>query len=164
MFFAPQLGSFFRARSRELALAEGLAQEVMLTVYRKAEQIWNRASFRGWLFKIAHNALCRSLSQVDSWSADREFYRRWQSVSAHNPAGTPAFELRNWMVFLDAQERDVMMLRFVEQWEYDEIAIRGTPIGTIQWRIFNSKKKLASHLNTTARCGPSRLSKTPRKE
>jgi hypothetical protein len=34
--FAPQLVSFFRARSRQLALAEDLAQEVMLTVYRKA--------------------------------------------------------------------------------------------------------------------------------
>ena len=34
--FAPQLVSFFRARSRQLAVAEDLAQEVLLTVYRKA--------------------------------------------------------------------------------------------------------------------------------
>jgi DNA-directed RNA polymerase specialized sigma24 family protein len=42
-----------------------------------------------------------------------------------------------------------MILRFVEQWEYHEIAAaRGTPIGTVQWRIFNSKKKLAGHLTS----------------
>ena len=34
--FRPQLIAFFRARSCELALAEDLTQEVMLTVYRKA--------------------------------------------------------------------------------------------------------------------------------
>jgi hypothetical protein len=51
------------------------------------------------------------------------------------------------MAFLDAQERDVMTLRFVEEWEYHEIAVaRDTPIGTVQWRVFNSKKKLARHL------------------
>jgi hypothetical protein len=56
-------------------------------------------------------------------------------------------EFRDWMAFLDARERDVMTLRFVEQWEYHEIAAaRATPIGTVQWRIFNSKKKLAGHL------------------
>lgn len=45
------------------------------------------------------------------------------------------------MTFLDAKERDLMMLRFVEEWEYHEIAAaRGTPIGTVQWRIFNSKR------------------------
>jgi DNA-directed RNA polymerase specialized sigma24 family protein len=47
------------------------------------------------------------------------------------------------MAFLSARERDFMILRFVEQWEYHEIpAIRGNPIGTLQSMIFNSKKKL----------------------
>ena len=57
--FRPQLIAFFRARSCELALAEDLTQEVMLTVYRKASQIRDRSLFRAWLFKIARNALCR---------------------------------------------------------------------------------------------------------
>ena len=57
--FNPQLISFFRSRTRESSAAEDLAQEVMLTVYAKAGQIRDRTLFRGWLFKIAHNALCR---------------------------------------------------------------------------------------------------------
>ena len=55
--FSPQLVAFFRARNCELALAEDLAQEVMLVVYRKAAQIRDRTLFRAWLFKIARNAL-----------------------------------------------------------------------------------------------------------
>jgi DNA-directed RNA polymerase specialized sigma24 family protein len=76
-------------------------------------------------------------------------------ATSHKPAGTPAFEFRDWMDFLDPRERDVMTLRFVEQWEYHEIAAaRATPIGTVQWRIFNSKKKLAEHLTSRQRLCP----------
>lgn len=40
-----------------------------------------------------------------------------------------------------------MTLRFVEEWEYHEItAAQAIPVGAIQWRVFNSKKKLAPHL------------------
>ena len=147
--FSPQLIAFFRARSRELALAEDLAQEVMLTVYRKAGQIRDRSLFRAWLFKIAHNVLCRhygrlsrEVETVNLADVDNRL-----AIAIQKPAGTAAFEFRDWMTFLDAKERDVMMLRFVEELEYHEIAAaRGTPIGTVQWRIFNSKKKLARHL------------------
>src|SRR5438270_1320025 len=115
--FFPQLVSFFRARSRELALAEDLAQEVMLTVYRKAGQIRDRTLFRAWLFKIAHNALCRhygskltrELETVNLEDLDNRLV-----AATHKPAGTPAFEFRDWMAFLDARERDLMILRFVE--------------------------------------------------
>jgi RNA polymerase sigma-70 factor (ECF subfamily) len=149
--FSPQLVSFFRARTRELALAEDLAQEVMLTVYRKAEQIRDRSSFRAWLFKIAHNALCQHYGRLsrEVETVNLTDMGNRLAASVQKPAGTPAFEFRDWMAFLDPRERDVMMLRFVEQWEYHEIAAaRGTPIGTVQWRIFNSKKKLARHLTS----------------
>ena len=45
-----------------------------------------------------------------------------------------------------------MELRFIEQWEYHEIAAaQAIPIGTVQWRIFNVKKKLAPQLMPVAR-------------
>src|ERR1700685_3272525 len=56
--FTPQLVAFFRARGCQL-MAEDLAQEVMLTVYRKADQLRDRALFRAWMFKIARSSLCR---------------------------------------------------------------------------------------------------------
>jgi DNA-directed RNA polymerase specialized sigma24 family protein len=56
-------------------------------------------------------------------------------------------EFNDWMKFLDSQERETMTLRFVEEWEYHEIAAaQAVPIGTVQWRVFNSKKKLAAYL------------------
>jgi DNA-directed RNA polymerase specialized sigma24 family protein len=57
------------------------------------------------------------------------------------PAGVPAFEFRNWMNVLDSHERDLMTLRFIEQWEYHEIAAaRAILIGTVQWRCSTPRR------------------------
>jgi RNA polymerase sigma-70 factor, ECF subfamily len=149
--FSPQLVAFFRARGCELDLAEDLAQEVMLTVYRKATQIRDRALFRAWLFKVARNALCRYYGkqsrEVDT--IDLADVSDRLVAASQRPPATPAFEFMHWMAFLDSREREVMELRFIEQWEYHEIAAaQAIPIGTVQWRVFNAKKKLAPHLRT----------------
>src|ERR1700688_3023896 len=101
--FTTQLVAFFRTRGCELALAEDLSQEVMLTVYRKATQIRDRTLFRAWLFKVARNTLSRHYGkrsrEVDTID--------WGEVSdplvaaSHKPAATPAFEFMHWMGFLD---------------------------------------------------------------
>jgi len=146
--FTPQLVAFFRARSCETTLAEDLAQEVMLTVYRKASQIRDRSLFRAWLFKVARNALCRYYGkqnrEVETVNLEDATDR---VVASPVSSGTPAFEFNHWMGFLDSREREVMTLRFIEQWEYHEIAAaHAIPIGTVQWRVFNAKKKLAPYL------------------
>jgi RNA polymerase sigma-70 factor, ECF subfamily len=148
--FTPQLIAFFRARSCEPALAEDLAQEVMLTVYRKATQIRDRTLFRAWLFKIARNTLFRHYGKQtrEVETVDLADVTDRLTASTHKPAGTPAFEFHHWMAFLETREREVMKLRFIEEWEYHEIAAaQAIPIGTVQWRVFNSKKKLAAHLS-----------------
>jgi RNA polymerase sigma-70 factor (ECF subfamily) len=147
--FTPQLIAFFRARGCEPALAEDLAQEVMLTVYRKATQIRDRTLFRAWLFKIARNALFRHYGKQtrEVETVDLANATDHMPAATHKPAGTPAFEFQHWMAFLDTCEREVMRLRFVEEWEYHEIAsAQAIPIGTVQWRVFNAKKKLAPYL------------------
>jgi RNA polymerase sigma factor (sigma-70 family) len=148
--FTPQLVAFFMARGCDLT-AEDLAQEVMLTVYRKAGQVRDRRLFRAWLFKIARNALCRHYGkqtrEVDT--VDLAAVTDRLVAASNKPAGTPAFEFLHWMAFLDSREREAMTLRFIEQWEYHEIAAaQAIPIGTVQWRVFNAKKKLAPYLTT----------------
>ncbi len=75
--FTPRLVAFYRARNCDPGLAEDLAQQVMLTVYRKAAQIRHRALFRAWLYRIAHNALCRHYGQ-----RSREVEMRWSRRTA----------------------------------------------------------------------------------
>ncbi len=147
--FTPQLLAFFRARGCQLALAEDLAQEVMLSVYFKTGQLRDRSRFRGWVFKIAQNALCRHFGRQsrEVETVDMAEVSGRSVPASHAPTTTTAFEFRHWMAFLDAREQEVMRLRFVEEWEYHEIAsAHAIPIGTVQWRVFNAKKKLAPYL------------------
>jgi RNA polymerase sigma-70 factor, ECF subfamily len=147
--FTSQLISFFRARGCEQALSEDLAQDVMLIVYRKVDQLRDRTLFRAWVFKIARSSLCRHYGkqsrEVDT--IDLEKVSDSLATSIRVPATTPAFEFQHWMSFLDSREQEALTLRFIEEWEYHEIAAaKAIPIGTVQWRVFNAKKKLAPHL------------------
>jgi len=146
--FTPRLVAFYRARNCDPGVSEDLAQQVMLTVYRKAAQVRDRALFQVWLFRVAHHALCRHCGrkarEVQTVYME-DHADRLANLSAE--PGPPAFEFMHWMEFLNPREREVMRLRFVEQWEYHEIAAaRDMPIGTVQWIVFNAKKKLAPRL------------------
>ena len=147
--FSPQLVAFFRRRGHETVLAEDLAQEVMLTVFRKAGQLRDRTLFRAWLFTIARNTACRYFAKLTREVQTVDLADMGDRFAAPNPKPCGSgFEFRHWMTFLEPRERDVMTLRFVEEWEYHEIAAaKAIPIGTVQWRVFNSKKKLAVHLH-----------------
>ena len=131
-------------------VAEDLAQEVMLTAYRRAGQVRDRNLFRAWLFKVARHAACRHFAKRQREVPTLELAEMSDHVAdpSHNAAGGPSFEFRDWMAFLEPQERETMTMRFVEEREYHEIAaVQAVPIGTVQWRVFNSKKKLAVHLS-----------------
>lgn len=147
--FSPQLVAFFRRRGFENGIAEDLAQEVMLTVYRKAGQVREHKLFRAWLFTVARHAASRHFAQRTREVATMGVtdISDFLPAPSCNPSG-PTSEFHDWMKFLGAQEREAMTLRFIEGWEYHEIAAaQAIPIGTVKWRVFNSKKKLANHLS-----------------
>ena len=151
--FSPQLVAFFRARGCG-QMAEDLAQEVMITVFRKAGQIRDHGLFRAWMFKVARNALCRYYGKQNREVETVDLAdvpERLVAASNKNP-GTPAFEFHHWMAFLDSRERETLTLRFIEEWEYHEIAAaQRIPIGTVQWRVFSAKKKLVPYLTRAKR-------------
>jgi RNA polymerase sigma-70 factor (ECF subfamily) len=147
--FSPQLVGFFQRRGHERSVAEDLAQEVMFTVYRKASQVRDHKLFRAWLFKVARNAASRHYVKRNREVDTVDLADMTETLPAphESPLG-PGSEFKEWMKFLDDLESETMTLRFVEEWEYHEIAAaQAIPIGTVQWRVFNSKKKLAMHLN-----------------
>ena len=140
---APQLMVYFRARGCEAGVAEDLTQEVMLTLFRKLDGLRDRELFRPWLFRIAKNELLQYL---------RKQGRRLETLDLTEELGGADWNpfaglaLGEWLACLPAADRELLLLRYVDGFAYHEIAeLLEMPIGTVQWRVFQLKKKLAEH-------------------
>src|SRR5258708_3068156 len=109
--YFPQMVAFFRARGCG-PMAEGLAQEVMLMVYRKAEQVRDRSLFRAWMFKIARNTPSKHYGkrarEVDT--VDMADVPGRMVAATNHGAGTPAFEFLHCMAFLAPREKQPLIL------------------------------------------------------
>ena len=141
---APRVICYFRARGCQHELAEDLTQEVMLSVYNQSHTLRKPEMFRLWLFQIMKNALLqhlrRSGRQIATVTLDGEFEE--SSGLTADPLAESRFA--EWMAILEAGERQVMILRYLEQFEYHEIAeALDLPLGTVQWKIFRAKRRLA---------------------
>jgi RNA polymerase sigma-70 factor (ECF subfamily) len=142
--YVPRLIRYFRLRGCVLATAEELAQDVMLAVYREVLLLRGRESFRTWLFRIAHNKLLQSWRTEGRRVKTVEF--SWAS-GVIDSGGDPleASILRESIVALREDEQEILYLRWLDGLEYREIAaILELPLGTVQWKIFQIRRKLAS--------------------
>jgi RNA polymerase sigma-70 factor (ECF subfamily) len=55
--------------------------------------------------------------------------------------------LRKALAQLRPQEREVLTLKYTENWTYDKMAEHlGVPVRTIEYRLLNARKKLRQHL------------------
>ena len=144
-----KLVRYFSVRGVDRQIAEELAQEVLLAVYRKRDTLREEENFFGWLFTIARNELLQHLRahrhdvEIPVEPSELQVYA--QSV-APEPSDSGEFLL--WMKLLEPVEQQVMMLRYVEDLGYQEIASAlNLPLGTVKWKIFNAKETLRQALS-----------------
>jgi len=143
----PRVRRYFLLRGIEAGEAEELAQDVMVIIYQRAGAIREKEFFNGWLFKVAKNELARFWRQrqirariAEMEPLDDELAE--QLMTEMEVAGSSDFV--EWVSYLEPAERDIIILRFVEELSYEELSVAlGIPIGTVKWRLFNAKKKLA---------------------
>ncbi len=132
---------FFRRRLNDMARAEELAQETFLAVIRGRERYEPRALVRTYLYGIALKQLAaerRRKVRSDTRPAV-------EATDSHNPDA--AMWVREALQKLDAQSREVVMLREYEQLSYEEIALLlSIPINTVRSRLFRARMELKSLL------------------
>lgn len=137
------LYGFFRRRLEDPSRAEELTQETFIGVLRGAERYEPRSTFRTYLYGIAMRVVM----------AERRKCARRKSVAVA-ASDTPSdcdVDLAIWVQRavnqLDADQRDILLLREYEQLTYDEIALLlRLPVNTVRSRLFRARMALKALL------------------
>ena len=139
---------FFRRRVSSAARAEELAQDTFVAVLQGAARYEPRALFRSYLFGIAYNILL-----ADQRKASHRLVEPLTGEPAAVDSGDPevAIWVRDALAALDADDRDILMLREYDQLSYAEIAeLKELPLNTVRSRLFRARMALKAMLKRPA--------------
>ena len=144
---------FVRDLVRDEGLAEELASDMMVEVWRNAGKYGGRSRARTWVFGIAHHKAIDALRK-----------RRLTVVPLDDLLGIPAGaespeeaalraddrrRLDAALASLSAEHRAVLELTYVEGFSQKEIAeIVDVPVATVKTRAFYAKQRLRDALAT----------------
>ena len=150
---------------QEQAIAEELAQEVFLRVYRSRASYEPTAKFKTWLFRIAtHLAL--------NWLRDEKHERgqeRLDDVSTHLPArqisdrrpsveqelvySVKLEEIRRAIAALPEKQRAAVLMHKYEEMEYTQIAralgCSESAVKSLLFRAYETLRSRLAHMETT---------------
>lgn len=146
--FYARLCRYFSARAVERTVAEELSENVMFQVYRHASQLRDERSFHGWIFQIARNEWLQQRRRAAAAPVTVAYEPLAEHLADTLDSGERVDRdgrFLEWMMHLDETEREILTLRFVEDLDYPEIAqVISVPVGTIKWKVFQAKSKLAA--------------------
>jgi len=139
--FAPRVKSYLVRLGSDPSSAEEIMQEVMLNVWRKAEQYDRRqASVSTWIFRIARNRRIDSLRRTNKPELDAKD-PMLQPAEVEQPDITvnrAQLEVKVRDVIETLPEEQLVLLKaaFYEGLSHSEIARNfGLPLGTVKSRI-----------------------------
>jgi RNA polymerase sigma-70 factor (ECF subfamily) len=142
--FADRVYRYAYTILRARHLAEEVAQETMIAVWKGASKYAGRSKVSTWMFGIARN---------QAYSLVRKEIRteRVPNVSRVQPDPAPGIHrherVARAMEKLSEDHREVVFLTFYEGLSYGEIAsILDIPTGTVKSRMFHAKKQLGEAL------------------
>jgi len=128
-------------------LTDDILQDTWLTVIRRLHSLREIDAFPAWLYRIARNKVYqqmrekRNISQLDENAAIQD--------QAENDvfSSEDAAKIHNRLRELLPEHREVLMLRFLEQMSYQQIAqVLNCKLGTVRSRLYYAKLALKKEL------------------
>jgi RNA polymerase sigma-70 factor (ECF subfamily) len=149
-YFAPRLKGFIMRAGTGSGQAEDIVQEVMLTVWRKAQQFDpERAQVSTWIYQIARNR------QIDVF---RRESRPMPEELGEDPSAEPdasqimaveqeAEQLKEALARLNPDQREIIEKAYLGELTHQEIQSQtGLPLGTIKSRVRLGLERLRHEL------------------
>jgi len=137
--------AFFRRRVDDPERARELAQDTFTAIVEAAPRYQPRAAFRSYLFGIAFNALAAARRKASLRVVERGADLAEPAAPASDPSDV--IWVRQALAALDADDREILMLREYEALAYDDIAaLLGLPLNTVRSRLFRARLALRDAL------------------
>ncbi len=141
----PRISRYFHKLLPGETNVDDLIQELWIDVLRSIGRLNDPAAFLPWLYRIAHNRAFEMLR----WRQRRPTtaIEELDTVETVSDEGDFTFEDRQAVHAaldqLTPEHREVLLLRFMEDLSYEEIAkVTGTRLGTIRSRLHHAKRAL----------------------
>jgi RNA polymerase sigma-70 factor, ECF subfamily len=152
--FAPRVKSFMMRKGSNAEQAEDLVQETMIAVWSKAAMFsTDKGSVSTWIFTIARNLRIDKLrrERAQLYTDLEDFDAPDLSTGAEEALGRSQEDnhVAKALAQIPAEQRDLLILSFVEDVPQSEIAIKlGIPLGTVKSRMRLGYQRLRKILET----------------
>lgn len=146
--YGPRVKAYMMRQGADAQIAEDLAQETMLMVWRKAAQFsGDKGSTTTWIFTIARNLRIDRLRREVPFQELPSSHEQEAAQDARADETLAQREnearVRTALSMLPADQREIVTLAFVDGLSHSEIAARlGLPIGTVKSRMRLAYQKI----------------------
>jgi RNA polymerase sigma factor (sigma-70 family) len=142
------LRNLLRRLCRDPALADDLAQQVLLQAWRALPTLRSVSAFGAWLRRLAVNAWLAQRRSADPASEALEEIGELPDLAAR-PHTSEQIDLDRALERLSAAERLCVVLAYSEGMSHSEIsAASGLPLGTVKSHVRRGAERLRSLLAT----------------
>lgn len=142
---------FIERQVGDPSLAEDLANEVFLDVWRQANRFEGRSSVSTWLMAIGRNKAISALRRRRELPLDENYARTIEDGADSSEVTLQKIDkanaLRTAIDTLSPDHKAVIDLIYYQEMQLREVAhVLDIPLNTVKTRIFHARKKLADVL------------------